>query len=66
MEMSETELYRRAARLAFVAMGKKQGRIGRSYTRPMLAHDDPLAHWKMTECIVALARKFALDKDAGE
>jgi hypothetical protein len=47
-------------------MGKKQGRIGRSYTRPMLAHDDPLAHWEMTECIVALARKFALDKDAGE
>jgi hypothetical protein len=63
--MNEVELYRRAARLAFIAMGKKRGPIGRGYKRPQAAHDDPLAHWELTERIVEFARA-ALDKEAGK
>lgn len=58
--MNEGQLYVKAARLAFLALGKKPGRIGRGSKRPHVAHDDPLAHWELTECIVALARAAAI------
>lgn len=54
--MTEGQLYTKATRLAFLALGKKPGRMGRGYTRPFIADDDPLAHWELTERIIELAK----------
>lgn len=58
--MTEGQLYAKAARLAFIAMGKQQRPDYRNNKRKHLADNDPLAHREMTERIVELVKRAAL------
>lgn len=60
--MTEAQLYQKAARLAFLAMGKEQRPNRRSNRRLYIAHEDPLAHWELTERIVELARASSVSR----
>lgn len=54
--MTESQLYEKAARLAFLAMGKEQRPNRRGNKQLYLADEDPLAHWELTERIIELAK----------